>query len=157
MQISASVDKVTSLVAEVAAASDEQTQGIDQINTAVSDMDSVTQSNAANSEESASASEELSAQARELNEMVNTLTSIIGGAAVAAAQNTHLGANAGPALAPLSEHQLTSFVSQTLSTPAGGNGGAHRAAAKEAVATGAKRAKRPQEVIPLDDDELKDF
>ena len=38
-----SVDKVTSLVAEVAAASDEQAQGIDQINIAVSDMDTVTQ------------------------------------------------------------------------------------------------------------------
>ena len=56
-----------------------QSQGIEQINTAVAQMDKVTQTNAANAEESASASEELSAQARELNEMVNTLVQIVGG------------------------------------------------------------------------------
>ena len=41
---------------EISAASAEQAQGIDQVNTAVSQMDKVTQQNAANAEESASAS-----------------------------------------------------------------------------------------------------
>ncbi len=49
---------------EIAAASREQAQGIAQVNSAVSQMDSVTQSNAANAEESASAAEELDGQAR---------------------------------------------------------------------------------------------
>jgi len=71
--------KVNDLVGEIAAASNEQSQGIDQISTAVTQMDQVTQSNAANAEESASASEELSAQAEELNRMVQDLQAIVGG------------------------------------------------------------------------------
>ncbi|MCP4379243.1 MAG: methyl-accepting chemotaxis protein [bacterium] len=73
--------KVNDLVAEIAAASNEQAQGIDQINTAVSQMDQVTQSNAANAEESASAAEELSAQAEQLGSMVVELQGVVGGSA----------------------------------------------------------------------------
>ncbi|MCP4375921.1 MAG: hypothetical protein GY794_07080, partial [bacterium] len=73
--------KVNDLVAEIAAASNEQAQGIDQINTAVSQMDQVTQSNAANAEESASAAEELSAQAEQLGSMVIELQGMVGGSA----------------------------------------------------------------------------
>lgn len=75
-----STQKVTQLIAEVSAACNEQAQGIEQVNTAVAQMDQVTQSNAANSEEAASASEELSAQANELNDMVGELTAIVAGA-----------------------------------------------------------------------------
>jgi methyl-accepting chemotaxis protein len=69
--------KVNDLVAEIAGACNEQSQGLDQISTAVSEMDQVTQSNAASAEESASASEELNAQAEELSHMVNELLAII--------------------------------------------------------------------------------
>ena len=68
--IAGSNAKVDDLIAEIAAASQEQSQGIDQVNTAVAQMDKVTQQNAANSEESASAAEELSSQAEELQNMV---------------------------------------------------------------------------------------
>jgi len=68
--IAGSNAKVDNLIAEIAAASQEQSQGIDQVNTAVAQMDQVTQQNAANSEESASAAEELSSQAEELQSMV---------------------------------------------------------------------------------------
>jgi len=71
--------KVNDLVGEIAAASGEQAQGIEQINTAVGQMDSVTQSNAANAEESASAAEELSSQAEQLNMMVVQLRNVVGG------------------------------------------------------------------------------
>ena len=71
--------KVNDLIAEIAAAGNEQSQGIDQINQAVSQMDQVTQSNAANAEESASASEELSAQAEQLQSIVQELASLVGG------------------------------------------------------------------------------
>ncbi|MCL2219777.1 MAG: methyl-accepting chemotaxis protein [Chitinispirillia bacterium] len=64
--------KVSDLIAEIAAASTEQAQGVDLINTAVTQMNSVTQQNAANSEESASAAEELSSQAEELSQMVSS-------------------------------------------------------------------------------------
>ncbi len=76
--IQESAGKVAALVGEITSASDEQAQGIEQLNTAVAQMDHVTQSNAANSEEAAAASEELSAQANELNDMVETLASVVG-------------------------------------------------------------------------------
>lgn len=68
--IIAAVDKVTSIVAEIALASDEQALGIQQVNSAMGEMDRVVQTSAANAEESSSAAEQLSAQAKELNAMV---------------------------------------------------------------------------------------
>ncbi len=71
--------KVVELVAEIAAASDEQSQGIKQINTAIQEMDKSTQQNAASAEEAASASEELSAQAMQLKMNVGQLETLISG------------------------------------------------------------------------------
>jgi methyl-accepting chemotaxis protein len=71
--------EVNGLVGEIASASLEQSQGIEQVNTAVCQMDKVTQSNAANAEESASAAEELNAQAENLKESVNDLLTMVGG------------------------------------------------------------------------------
>jgi methyl-accepting chemotaxis protein len=72
---------VDELVAEIATGSNEQSQGIGQVATAVSQMDKVTQSNAASAEESASASEELTAQAETMRESVRSLEALVGGAA----------------------------------------------------------------------------
>jgi methyl-accepting chemotaxis protein len=72
------IGKTSQLVNEIAAASAEQTQGIEQINMAVSQMDKVTQQNAAGAEESASASEELRAQAARMNDMVAQLGALVG-------------------------------------------------------------------------------
>jgi len=74
-----SSEKVNTLIAEITAASREQAQGIDQVNTAVSEMDKVVQQNAADSEESASAAEELSSQAAEMERMVAGLKALIEG------------------------------------------------------------------------------
>jgi methyl-accepting chemotaxis protein len=71
--------QVDELAAEVAGASREQTQGITQLNTAVSQMDKVTQSNAASAEESAAAAEELNAQAEMMKEAVNELLQVVEG------------------------------------------------------------------------------
>ena len=73
------IAKTTDLVGEIAAASAEQAQGIDQVNTAVAQMDKVTQQNAANAEESASASEQLSAQANSMKSMVDELVQLVEG------------------------------------------------------------------------------
>jgi methyl-accepting chemotaxis protein len=72
-EMSANVRKANELIGEIAAASQEQSQGIEQINIAVQQMDKVVQSNAANAEETASASEELTAQAETLREAVDIL------------------------------------------------------------------------------------
>ncbi len=78
-EISEGSQKVNDLVSEIAASSDEQAQGIEQINQAVGQMDSATQQAAANAEESASAAEELSSQAEELNGLVAQLQKLVGG------------------------------------------------------------------------------
>jgi len=78
--VASSSAKMKELVAEIAAASGEQSQGIEQINRAVGEMDRVVQQNAANAEESASASEEMSAQADQMKKFVEELAKLIGGA-----------------------------------------------------------------------------
>ena len=72
--------KVAELVAEVAEASKEQSQGIGQITTAMSQMDKVTQSNAASAEESASAAGQLSLQAGNLLSAVDEMNELVHGA-----------------------------------------------------------------------------
>jgi methyl-accepting chemotaxis protein len=64
------VKKVSDIVAEIAAASREQSSGIDQVNKAVIQMDEVTQQNAALVEEATAASQSMADQARHLNEMM---------------------------------------------------------------------------------------
>jgi PAS domain S-box-containing protein len=71
-EIKNQIDKVTDVVAEIAAASDQQNQGFEQVNNAVEQMNQATQNTAANSEESASAAEELAGQAAEMQRMVQT-------------------------------------------------------------------------------------
>jgi hypothetical protein len=70
--------EVDKLVAEVADASREQSEGLDQINTAIGDMDRITQSSAANAEETASAAEELNAQSAELRNAAQGLANLVG-------------------------------------------------------------------------------
>jgi methyl-accepting chemotaxis protein len=69
--IVASVKKVSDIVAEIAAASREQSSGIEQVNRAVMQMDELTQQNAALVEQATASSQAMADQARELNEMMN--------------------------------------------------------------------------------------
>ncbi len=65
------VSKAATLVAEIAAASNEQATGISQINLGIEQVSQVVQTNSATAEESAAASEELSSQSEMLKEMVS--------------------------------------------------------------------------------------
>jgi methyl-accepting chemotaxis protein len=65
-----SVKKVTDIVAEIAAASQEQSSGIDQVNRAVMQMDEVTQQNAALVEEASAAARAMQEQANELRQQI---------------------------------------------------------------------------------------
>ena len=127
-------EKVSGLVAEVTIASDEQAQGIDQVNIAVAEMDRLTQGNAANAEESASASEELSSQAQELQAIVHELSKITGAN----------GAN-GNSRKPM--------LSRTVPKKALGDSPGGSEVKKQAGLVVIK----PDSVIPLDEDELRDF
>lgn len=133
------VEKVVSLVTEIAAASTEQAKGIEQINNAVSMMDKVVQQNSASSEESAAASEEMSSQAFQLKSLIDTLDQQVKGASSARAKP---GARAPrePAIADASGLSRTIKPREYLSAP------------------GAKSADRkPEEVIPFDEDDMQDF
>jgi methyl-accepting chemotaxis protein len=66
--IVAGTTKVTNLVAEIAAASKEQSEGISQVTEGLGQIDQVTQRTTANAEETAAASEELSSQADHLRQ-----------------------------------------------------------------------------------------
>lgn len=64
------VKKVGDMIAEIAAASHEQTAGIGQVNQALANMDDITQRNAALAEEASANSENLSSQAQSMSEQV---------------------------------------------------------------------------------------
>jgi methyl-accepting chemotaxis protein len=65
-KIVASVAEVSAIVTEIATASNEQSNGITQVNRAVEQMDSVTQRNAAQVEETAAATTTMSRQAEDM-------------------------------------------------------------------------------------------
>jgi len=69
-----SIKRVNDIMSEIAAASNEQSTGIEEISTAVSQMDEMTQQNAALVEEAAAAAESLQAQADELSRSVSQFT-----------------------------------------------------------------------------------
>jgi methyl-accepting chemotaxis protein len=86
--IVANVTRVADLIDGIAKASAEQAQGVDQITTAVSQMDKVTQTNAAGAEESASAAEEMAAQAESLRQTVGELAILVRGRNKAASDHS---------------------------------------------------------------------
>jgi methyl-accepting chemotaxis protein len=69
-----SVKRVTDIVGEMAAASAEQSIGVDQVNTAITQMDHVTQSNSSQTEELAATAQAFAEQALRLQELVATFT-----------------------------------------------------------------------------------
>ena len=120
--------KVADIVADIAAASGEQAQGIEQINTAVSEMDKVTQQNAANAEESASAAEELSAQAEQMQGMVGRLVRLVEG------RMHTMGVRS-------SQRRRQHKTPNTISASTG------------VIAHITKASRAPEQVIPMDDHE----
>ena len=72
--IVASVKQVSGIVSEIASASQEQATGIDEINTAITQMDEVTQQNAALVEENTAAATSLVEQGRELEKLMSFFT-----------------------------------------------------------------------------------
>ena len=77
-QVVDAVKKVEQIIDEVAHASMEQQQGIVQVTTAISDLDNITQRNAANSEQASAAASQLAGQSGSLSELVARLNGILG-------------------------------------------------------------------------------
>jgi methyl-accepting chemotaxis protein-1 (serine sensor receptor) len=146
-EIVASVKRVTDIMGEISAASDEQSSGIDQVNRAVSQMDEVTQQNAALVEQAAAAAGSLEEQAQRLAEAVAVFkineSQIIDVSAqrVAAPVRTRVPPRVP---APAAETQQQAAEVPRL------NHSAARPAAKAAPASAGERAARRQP-IPADE------
>ncbi len=149
--VAASSAKMSELVGEIAAASNEQAQGIEQINKAVSEMDKVVQQNAANAEEAASASEEMTAQAEQMKQFVVELVTLVGGAnghssiGGATAWRKQFTSNKG-AKEP---KMIAAYEKEANGHLKAGNG--------KAPVPLSKRNSGPKQVIPFDDAEVSDF
>jgi methyl-accepting chemotaxis protein len=142
-------------VAEIATASSEQAQGISQVNTAVNEVDKVTQQNAANAEESASASEEMNAQAEQMKVYVAELVAMVG-----SSKNGRTSNGAGNTVKQ--QHQLAkNHPSPHMPLHVGTNGNGKgpqkgNGKAKLEMPAGVMNKTSPEKMIPLDDD-FKDF
>ncbi|MBN2582213.1 MAG: methyl-accepting chemotaxis protein [Planctomycetes bacterium] len=152
-EIAGGAKKVSDLLGEVAAASDEQARGIGEINAAVGQMDQVTQQVAANAEESAAASEELSAQAEQLNQIVADLAQIVGGSR-ASQRDTSSQAASRRARQPVAS---SGYQSKLGRKPSEASQKSERKAARSATSHSSSAAKsrkaEADEVIPLDEAE----
>ena len=85
-EIVSSVQRVSDIIGEITAASAEQSDGIGQVNTAVSQLDQMTQQNAALVEESAAAAQSLKEQAARLSQVVGTFRLEAGSAATSSSK-----------------------------------------------------------------------
>jgi methyl-accepting chemotaxis protein len=133
-QVTESSGRVSELVAGISTASNDQAEGIGQINTAVTELDKLTQQNAANAEESASAAEEMSAQAETMQGMVGELVAMVGGAGTGEAKAGRKSGGKRP-------HALAAAVKK----------------GKGKIGAPKKPAKPAEEIIPLDEKEFSDF
>ncbi|OQX28415.1 MAG: hypothetical protein BWK80_00305 [Desulfobacteraceae bacterium IS3] len=79
VEVAKQAARMESLVAEIAASSDEQNRGIEQMGKAMNEADKITQKNAANSEETASASEEMRNQSEKMKVFVEDLVVLVRG------------------------------------------------------------------------------
>jgi methyl-accepting chemotaxis protein len=150
VEVSLSAGKAADLVGEISAASSEQAQGISQISKAIAEMDNVVQQNAANAEESASASEQMNAQALNMKGVIQALSRLIGGdddgKAAISAKTLFSGRKKG-------KDAKGRKKVVAIAESAGGRGQVVR---REA---GRQRQQvvRPDEVIPMDENDFKDF
>jgi methyl-accepting chemotaxis protein len=146
-KVAVSSKKSRELVGEIAAASQEQSQGIEQVSKALSEMDRVVQQNASNAEESAAASEELKGQAEQMNVYVRELLEVVEGSG-----NGQVG-RSGPGAGTLRKalgRPARSAVHRALPQPDresnSPGGSSHR-----------KKEIKPEQVIPLDEGDFKEF
>ncbi|SDU45924.1 methyl-accepting chemotaxis protein [Desulfobacula phenolica] len=134
-QIADSTAKVGDLVSEIFEASREQSDGIEQVNNATTEMERVVQQNAANAEESALASEEMGAQAKKLKNYINELALLIRG-------------SKGDQSARSSAKKIRTVVPQLK----------HNHVSKKRMVAIQSKEIGPDQVIPFDDDDnFKEF
>ncbi len=135
--------KIGHLVDEIATASEEQAAGIAQVNKAVIGMDKVTQQAASNAEEAAAAAEELNAQAEQMKAYVDDLVRVIGGA--------------GERVILATPWEMPSDSSGTIAQATEAEGKKRSNVLSLFDKRGKKRVVRPDQMIPLEESEFRDF
>jgi methyl-accepting chemotaxis protein len=138
-QVAEHSKKVAALVSEIAAASKEQAHGIDQVNKAVSDMDRIVQQNAAHWEESANASVEMRNQAEEMKAIVSALVSLVG-----SQEKKQKNGKRRPGSKKKSADREPRPMPQNIPS-------------KKTVSGKTLEPLEPNKLIPLDEDDFKDF
>lgn len=126
------VKKVGDITGEIALASKEQATGVQQISEAMNQVDQVTQTMASNSEESAAASEEMSAQAVQMKSSIAQVADIFG---IKVDNNTYVKSSNHNVQMNTSTSKKRSNTGFTIS----------------------KSMKKPSEIMPLDEDDIKEF
>ncbi len=129
--------KVGQLVGDISAASNEQAQGIEQVNLAVAEMDKITQQNAASSEDSAASAEELRFEAEKMKKAIDELTRLVSGAR---------------------SHNIDEqFRDGHVTMPVSGKRQFLEEKKQPARISPRTRQLTPKQIIPLDDDDFRDF
>ena len=146
--------KISQLLAGISTSSLEQSKGIGEINRAASQMDKVTQQNTSNAEEMSAASGEMAGQAQVMREIVLQLVRLLEGertteAAGFSEKNLDEKKTAGPYPAPAAP-KFSSFPEKTARKSAPVKGSVSMM--KKGLA-----ALSPERVIPLSQEDLKDF
>jgi len=160
-EVAASVEKSSGLVGEITMASQEQAQGIDQVNRAVGEMDKVVQQNASNAEQSASSSEMMKAQANRMKDHIAELRSLVDGgkgatAVLPAALPPGKTVERKDFKGPVAKKPASNGVGKTAKSARASNG---NGTAKRDVKTpppNVRKGPRPEQVIPFDE-EIADF
>jgi methyl-accepting chemotaxis protein len=155
-KVATGAKKVGELVGEISAASNEQAQGIEQINRAVSEMDKVVQKNAANAEESASAAEEMNSQAEQMKGFTKDLLALVSGNKNG---NGHISFKDNHPVG-ISRGRLPGIHQRQKNGSLGSLNASNRKEDGKGVGVAAHRkAKevRPDQVIPMDEGDFKQF
>ncbi len=139
-EVGKSASQVAGLVADIAAASQDQAGGIEQVNKAVADMDKIVQQNAANAEENASASEEMNAQSLQLKAFVEEMAAMVGNRKNGHAKTGRTGRPADP---DLPAHRRLAASKRAPKTPP-----PRRLPSREV---------NPDQVLPLTEDDFREF
>jgi methyl-accepting chemotaxis protein len=148
----ASSTKISQLVDEIATASQEQAHGIAQINRAVAEMDKIVQQAAYNAEASATAAETMNTEVNHLERRMEDLAGMVGAEInISKTKISHIEKHAAPAgkasgkmtVKPAAGHKM-------LAAPP-----VHKM--KKGAAPAKQASVRPEQVIPFDKDDFKDF
>lgn len=137
--------KINTLVDEVGHGSKEQSDGMAQISRAITEMEQVTQSTAANAEESAAAAEQLTAQSEAMKDIVMALNDMVG--ANVSSGNTRKSSSKGVVANPVARPSLPSSRVLVLK---GSTGTANKVIAPKPVKVSAKATTK--ESFPMDGD-----